>query len=69
MASGQSNFTGLTAVYHGKTAREQAILNAFHRWVHKDHEFSTACSGCIDAAAWLTVPAYNGGYHTHPLIH
>lgn len=54
-------------LYQGLTLKERKILDVFRHWVYRNHSYSEDCDGCVDAAAWLVVPGYNGEM-SHPQI-
>jgi hypothetical protein len=53
--------------YMGMTVREQKMLRAMQHYVDRNHEFHpNQCEGCLEFAAFLTVPGYEGA--DHPLL-
>ena len=39
---------------------------AFKHWVERNHDYSPACEGCLEGAAFLTIPGYRGA--PQPLV-
>lgn len=51
-----------------RTEREARLINALRHALLKDHILNPSeCDGCLDAAAWVAVPGYNGE-RGHPLL-
>ena len=54
----------IDTTYRGMTVREQKMLPAMKHLAERDHEFSPrTCEGCLEAAAFLTMPGYEGSDH------
>ena len=49
------------------TDREARLKSALQHAVYRNHKHSQGCDGCLDIAAWLTVPGYDGEL-AHPLL-
>ena len=44
-----------------RSAREKRLHRAFRHYVYKDHPLNLVrCSGCREAAGFLSVPGYEG---------
>lgn len=46
--------------YQGRSVVEQKMLRAMQHLVRRNHDFKTSCFGCLEAAAFLTIPGYQG---------
>lgn len=58
------NLLGAHFLKAGRTDREAILIAALAHSVRKDHEFDPLhCEGCLDIAAWLTIPGYRGERH------
>ena len=59
-----ANQLGASFIKAGRTDREAILISALAHSVYKQHDLSPAtCEGCLDIAAWLTVPGYGGECH------
>ena len=52
------------------TSREDSferLLRAFAHWVHRNHDYTPTCLACVEGAAFLTLPGYQGN-RDDPLV-
>ena len=57
----------VSTTYQGMTVREQNMLRAMMHFVNRNHEFHpNRCEGCLEYAAFLAIPGYQGA--DHPLL-